>query len=185
MEYQSVGVEGERQVPVDVAEHAVPVPAVGHVVLLDPLDGPLCGSRVARSADPFPTHVDQQPEELPVVGCRLELVDSVQPCQHPLLRPVAERVPEVLGGEGNGEADGRHLDHPLVGVPGAGPPVLLAVRVGTGDQALAPPVPVVEVPATDNQGHDPVERSGIPLQLGHPPGEQRCTTPQADPGAAR
>ena len=133
------------------------------MVVLDLLQRPLSGYRVAGCTDPLTAEVHQQAEELPVVGRRLEGVDAVQPGEDPLLRQVGKRVPVVLRDRGHGVPDGGHLNHPLLGAGLAGTPVLGVVRVGAVGEPLTPAVPVVEFAAPGDERHAAVERPGVAL----------------------
>ena len=99
-------------------------------------------------------------------------------------RPV-ERIPDVLGREGQRKPDGGHLDHALVDVLGARSPVLGVLGIGAVREAGDPTIPVVERPSAGDQRHDAPERSRVPLQFGDTRREVRAEGAEARPGTAR
>ena len=184
-EDESVGVQGERHVPVDVPAVAVAVPTAADGEGVDGGDRSSSRVLVDGDADAFEPHLHEEAEELPVVGGGLVAFDAAQPVDQPVALRAGERVPDVLGGERQCRADRRHLDHPLVDVGVARPPVLGVVGIGAVGQSGDPAVPVGERPAADDERDDAPERSGEALEFGDPLRERRREAPEPHAGPAR
>ncbi|GAV33317.1 hypothetical protein ROTAS13_00972 [Roseomonas sp. TAS13] len=174
---EAIELQREAVVVVDMAAGPVAVPAVAEVEFLDPCQVPVAGSLVDRQADALHAQPRHDRKEVPVVVGHGDALHAAEPGGEVALRGFRQRLPQMLGHQGQGEAQRRHLHRALV-VVGDGLPVFRMRGVAAARQPLPEQGPAVEIAAARREGREAPERAGIALEPFGLAVEMRAVQPQ-------